>query len=132
MSLEPLFAAGPIITLHALFAIVALILGLAQLMLPKGRALHRILGRIWVALMAVVALSSFWIHDIRTIGPFSLIHILSIATLYWLVMGVREARRGDIKAHKTGMTLLFFGALIGAGALTFAPGRAMHTVFFGQ
>ena len=132
MSLDPLFSAEPVVVIHALFALAALVLGLSQLVLPKGGRRHRITGWIWVGLMAIVALSSFWIHDIRTFGPFSLIHILAAATLYWLVMGVREARSGDIKAHKTGMTLLFFGALIGAGALTLLPGRLMHIVVFGQ
>jgi uncharacterized membrane protein len=31
--------------------------------------------------MAVVAASSFWIHQMRLVGPFSPIHLLSIFTL---------------------------------------------------
>ena len=37
--------------------------------------------------MAVVAVSSFWIHQIRLVGPWSPIHLLSIFTLVMLPLG---------------------------------------------
>ena len=40
-------------------ALAALGLGIIQMIRPKGTVLHRWLGRIWVAMMAFVALSSF-------------------------------------------------------------------------
>lgn len=40
-------------------------------------------------------------------------------------------KKGNIKAHKRKMILLYFGALIIAGAFTFMPGRYLHSVFFG-
>jgi len=46
---------------HSAFA-----LGLVQLTAPKGTLPHRTLGWIWVALIAVVAGSSFGIHELRT------------------------------------------------------------------
>ena len=39
-------------------------------------------------LMAAVAVSSFWIHQIRLIGPWSPIHLLSIFTLVMLPLAV--------------------------------------------
>ncbi len=39
-------------------------------------------------LMAAVAVSSFWIHQIRLLGPWSPIHLLSIFTLVMLPLGV--------------------------------------------
>jgi uncharacterized membrane protein len=80
MSLAPLLDAAPAIPLHALAAMAAFALGIVQFAAPKGTLPHRTLGWIWVALMAVVALSSFWIHQIRLFGPWGPIHLLSIFT----------------------------------------------------
>jgi len=81
--------------------------------------------------MALVAVSSFWIHDIRMIGPFSPIHLLSIFTLAMLVVAVMHARRHRVDRHRKAMTTIFIGALIIAGVFTFLPGRIMHAVAFG-
>ncbi len=51
---------------------------------PKGTLPHRTLGWVWVVLMAVVALSSLFIHTIRMVGPFSLIHLLSLLVIVTL------------------------------------------------
>ncbi|GFE49051.1 membrane protein [Roseobacter cerasinus] len=132
MSLTPLFQSSVIIVIHALGAFAALMLGTVQLMLPKGSDTHRICGYIWVGLMALVALSSFWIHDIRHFGPFSAIHLLSIYTIFGIASGILNARRGNIMAHRKTMRELFWIALVGAGAFTLLPGRVMHQVVFGQ
>lgn len=116
---------------HALAAIAAFALGSLQLVLPKGTARHRALGRAWVALMAVTAASGLFIHELRSFGPFSPIHLLSLGTLAALVLGLRSARRGDIARHRRIMLLLFLGALLVAGLFTLLPGRRMHAVFFG-
>jgi len=76
MSLAPLLDAAPQIPVHAFAAMAAFALGVVQLAAPKGTLPHRTLGWIWVALMAVVAVSSLWIHEIRLVGPFSPIHLL--------------------------------------------------------
>lgn len=99
--------------------------------MPKGTRLHRIAGMTWVLLMLVVAVSSFWIHGIRQIGPFSLIHLLSIWTLVAVPAALIAARRGRISMHRKAMISLYFGALVVAGALTFLPGRLMHQIVLG-
>jgi uncharacterized membrane protein len=63
MSLAPLLEAVPAIPLHAFAAMAAFALGLVQFAAPKGTLPHRTIGWIWVALMVVVAASSFWIHQ---------------------------------------------------------------------
>ncbi|MBZ9799284.1 DUF2306 domain-containing protein [Mesorhizobium sp. ES1-4] len=78
MSLAPLFHASLLIQLHALAAIASILLGAVQLWRTKGDRLHQALGRVWVGLMALVALSSFFIWTIRLWGPFSPIHLLSV------------------------------------------------------
>jgi uncharacterized membrane protein len=131
LSFEPLYNAGPLITVHAFAALAAFGLGTAQLALPKGTSVHRAMGYIWITLMAAVAISSFWIHDLRLIGPFSPIHLLSVYSLGSIVVAIRTARQGNIAAHKSTVKSLYFLALIGAGAFTLLPGRVMHEVVFG-
>jgi uncharacterized membrane protein len=131
MTLSPLLSASPVIQAHAYAAMVAFALGVVQLAAPKGTIPHRTVGWIWVLLMALVAISSFWIHDIRLIGPFSPIHLLSIFTLAMLVVAVMHARRHRVERHRKAMTTIFIGALVIAGLFTFLPGRIMHAVAFG-
>lgn len=100
MSLSPLIAAGPLVQTHVLAAVSAVVLGAAQFVLPKGTLRHRILGRTWVALMAVVALGSLGIHALRQIGPFSWIHGISLVTLAMLALAVAHGRAGRIAAHR--------------------------------
>jgi uncharacterized membrane protein len=131
MSLKPLLDAAPPIPVHAFAAMAAFALGVVQIAAPKGTLPHRTLGWIWVALMAVVVGSSFWIHQLRVIGPWSPIHLLSIFSAVMLVLGVWYARRHNVRGHRTTMISIFGGALIIAGLFTFMPGRIMHTVLFG-
>jgi uncharacterized membrane protein len=132
MSLAPLLDAAPAIPLHAFAAMAAFGLGLVQFAAPKGTLPHRTIGWIWVGLMAMVAISSFWIHQIRLLGPWSPIHLLSIFTLIVIPLGVWQAHRHDVTAHRRIMILIFTGALVIAGLFTFVPGRIMHSVVFGQ
>jgi uncharacterized membrane protein len=131
MTLAPLLAAPSVIRVHALAAMAAFPLGLLQFAAPKGTLPHRTIGRIWVGLMAVVALSSFWIHEIRQFGDFSLIHLLSIFTLVSLPVAVLAAHRHDVAQHRRVMIGIFIGALVIAGAFTLLPGRIMSRVVFG-
>jgi len=101
---------------HAFAALAALAIGGAQLALPKGTMRHRPLGYAWVALMLVIAISSFWIQQIRLVGPFSPIHLLSILVLVTVPLAAWYAH-----THK-----------VGAGIFTLLPGRIMHAVVFGQ
>ena len=131
MSLTPLLNAAFPIPLHAFAAMAAFVLGLVQLLAPKGTLPHRTLGWIWVALMAVVAGSSFWINEIRLVGPWSPIHLLSIFTLAMLPFAVWKAHTHQVAAHRRIMIYLFSGALVIAGLFTLLPGRIMHAVVFG-
>jgi uncharacterized membrane protein len=81
--------------------------------------------------MLAVALSSFFIHDLRVWGIWSPIHLLSILTLATLPVGVWHARRHAVRHHQWTMISLFAGALLIAGIFTLMPGRIMHAVLFG-
>src|ERR1700721_1347239 len=132
MSLAPLLSAAPAIPVHAFAAMAAFVLGVVQFAAPKGTLPHRTLGWIWVGLMLSVALSSFWIHQIRLVGPWSPIHLLSIFTLITVPLGVWKAHQHQVADHRRIMILLFSGALVIAGLFTLLPGRIMHPVGFGS
>jgi uncharacterized membrane protein len=131
MSLAPLLDAAPAIPVHALAAMAALVLGIVQLAGPKGTLPHRTLGWIWVGLMVTVAASSFWIHQIQLLGPWSPIHLLSIMVLILLPIAVIAARRHHVRRHRRTMIGIFAGGLVIAGLFTLLPGRIMHAVIFG-
>jgi uncharacterized membrane protein len=132
MSLSPLLDAAPAIPLHAFAAIAAFALGLVQFAAPKGTLPHRTIGWIWVALMALVAISTFWIHQLRLLGAFSPIHLLSIFVLVMLPLAVWRAHTHQVTAHRRAMIGMFLGALVIAGLFTLLPGRITHTVVFGS
>jgi uncharacterized membrane protein len=131
MNLAPLTDAPVTIQLHAYAALAAFVLGIVQLARPKGTTPHRAIGYLWAAVMLAVAVSAFWIHQIRLWGPWSPIHLLAIFTLVMVPLGVYAAHNHNVRNHQRTMLGLFFGALVIAGAFTLVPGRIMHKVLFG-
>ena len=132
MNLAPLTNAPLPIQLHAFAAMAAFVLGVVQLAGVKGTTRHRALGYAWAASMLFVAISSFWIHDLRVWGAWSPIHLLSIFTLAMVPIGVWHAHRHAVQRHRFTMIGIFSGALVIAGFFTLAPGRIMSRVLFGD
>lgn len=112
----------PMILIHLSAALAALVLGIAVFMRRKGNFSHRVLGRTWVGLMLVTAISTYWI---RGGGSFSWIHGLSVISLVALSFAVYFAMTGNIKRHQRIMKGVFFGGLIVAGAFTLLPTRLL-------
>jgi uncharacterized membrane protein len=131
LTFAPLLNASPAIQIHAFTAMAAFALGAVQLSAPKGTLPHRGLGWLWVALMVVVAASSFFIHELRVWGPWSPIHLLAVYVLIALPFAVLAARRHARERHRRAMVGMFVGALVIADLFTFYPGRIMHAVLFG-
>ena len=77
MSFTPLLDAGIIIQAHALSAIMAFVLGPVIFYGRKGTRLHKRLGKLWALAMALAIFSSAFIWQIRLVGPFSPIHLLT-------------------------------------------------------
>jgi len=130
VSFAPLLTAPPAIQLHAFAAAGALALGLVQFAAPKGTLPHRTIGWVWVVLMLVVSISSFFIHELKLWGPWSPIHLLSIFTLAMLPVGVWRARHHQVRHHRWTMISIYIGGLVIAGLFTLVPGRIMHAVIF--
>jgi len=130
MTLAPLLDAPALIQLHVAAALLAVVLGPVAVLRRSRDILHRVAGRVWVVSMAITAGSSFWISENPMIGPFSVIHILSVITLFGLVGAVHAIRAGDVARHGATMRALYAQALMLAGAFTFLPGRRMSEAVF--
>ncbi len=130
MTFEPLFDAPIAIQIHVAAVVPAALLGAYLLVRPKGTSRHRLLGKIWLVLMVVTALSSFFIHQINMFYGFSPIHLLSIFVLFGCWGAIANARKHNIEAHKRIVRSLYFGGIVAAGAFTFLPSRIMNEVAF--
>ena len=126
-----LFAEAHPIPLHAIAAMIAIILGGIQLYMEKGGTIHKFLGRAWVGLMLIVSVSSFFIHKINFWGAYSPIHLLSLWTIVTIGLAIYFVRVGNIKRHKQVMIALYGFALILTGLFTLMPGRVMYQIAFG-
>lgn len=129
MTLAPLLSAPPAVQIHAVAALLALGVGLLQLVLAKGTASHRLAGWLWVVAMAATAVSALAVTSRKpwfvTFGP---IHLLVPVVLVSLVFGVRAARAGRMARHRRIMLQTFWFALVVTGLFTLWPGRVMHQV----
>ena len=126
--LAPLLAQSWLVRFHIATVLIALALGPVQFILPKGKALHRVLGWIWAAAMFSTAVATFFIRDMLD-GQFSPIHLFSVMTF----IGVPSAlwlARVKVSSHARSMTGLYIGLVI-AGVTAIAPGRLVWETFFG-
>ena len=131
LQISPLLNASLPIKIHVASVALVILLTPVQLLLQRGGAWHRAIGKIWMAAMALTALSSFFISNIRMFGSFSLLHVLAVITLVSLVLAYRAARRGDTVSHAWTMTSPILFALLIPGIFTLWPGRIMNGVLFG-
>jgi uncharacterized membrane protein len=101
-------------------------LGLFMLLRRKGTSSHKLLGRLWVAVMTLAAVSSFWLTGMS--NGFSIIHVLSIWTLLAMALAVYFIRKGNVKQHRRFMVGTYLG-LVGAGIGALVPGRTLYRFF---
>lgn len=117
------------IVIHVATVLPAIPLGGYLLLARKGTKTHKMLGKIWVALMISTATSAIFI---KTSGSFSFIHLFIPMTFWASYKLVAAARRGDMKVHKKEILGLYLGALTIPGIVAFAlPGRLMNVWLFG-
>lgn len=115
---------------HIATVVLAVLLTPVMLLRRRGDRLHRRLGWVWVASMALTAILTFWIRGLNpgSLGP---IHILSAWTLVQVPLIVRAARRHDHRRHRGAVRGMVAGALIIAGIFTFPFGRLLGDWLFG-
>jgi uncharacterized membrane protein len=125
----------PLVFVHLVAAIAALLLGLLILTRRKGTFSHRTLGWTWVALMASAALTSVFIRDYRivNIAGYTPVHLLTITVAVLLPLAIWRIRRGNVTGHRRMMTGLYIGGCVIAGLFALAParflGRAAASLF---
>ncbi|MBM3347696.1 MAG: DUF2306 domain-containing protein [Betaproteobacteria bacterium] len=107
------------ILIHLFAAVPAMLLGAFVLLRPKGTVIHKLLGRLWIALMLITAVGSF---GIKSDGQFSWIHILGVVTIVSIDAGLIGIRRGRRGTHQRCMQGAYSGLLI-AFVFTLLPGR---------
>lgn len=129
MTLEP-FAIAPIATkVHLVSVLIAAVLGGWMFVQPKGTPAHRAAGRTYMVSMVVAALSSFFIvTKDPVVGPFGVIHGLSVVVLLMVAAAIWSARVGNIRAHRRLVIGLYVGAIFGAGAGALVPGRMISRI----
>ncbi len=118
------------VAIHLMSVLPAIPLGLYVLLTRKGGARHRLLGRLWMALMVSTALSALFIRHLNH-GGFSWIHIFVPATLVAAWAAIASARAGRIAEHRNRLIGMYVGALVIPGLFAFAPGRVMWIWAFG-
>lgn len=120
------------VVIHVATVLPAVPLGGYLLLAPKGTKWHKLLGKVWVALMLITALSACFIKyggglDFH-ISPIHIFVPLTFMASYKLVA---TARRGDMKGHKKEILSLYLGALMIPGIVSMAwPGRLMNVWLF--
>ncbi len=130
MSLAPLLNASIWIQLHVVAAVLALVLGAYQFLSRKGSLPHRVVGWIWVLLLAALCITSFFIPGSWHIGPVSVFHVLSVYTLWALYMGAKAGREGEVEDHKSYMSWLYGLSVVVSAVIAVASGGVLYRVFF--
>lgn len=124
------------IYIHALFALLAVPLGLYILLTQKGTKKHKLIGRIWSLFLLIVSFTAIFIQAI-TPGQYSLIHLLipwTIGSLIYSIWSIRKFQKTKLakykKAHMYSMIGVYVGALLVAGLFTLMPGRLFYEILF--
>ena len=119
--------------IHLATVVPCFLIGTLLLLLKKGTKIHVRFGRIYMVLMMFTATVTLFMP--AQVGPtvlnhFGWIHSFSFLTIYTVPTAYWAIRKGNVKAHKRKMILLYFGAIVIAGCFTFTPGRYLYELFF--
>ncbi|GLE04175.1 hypothetical protein PINS_up013086 [Pythium insidiosum] len=118
---------SPLTTFHTATAAGVLGLSVPILLLRKGTATHRRMGRLWSGAMVATCVSSYGIREHN--GGFSWIHGLSTFSLASLSASIYCIRRKNVVAHKRIMHGLLVGTLVAGFFAAATPGRLLHSQF---
>ncbi len=119
---------------HLVTVVPCIFIGAYVLSAKKGTLIHRKLGKVYMILMLFTAIVTLFMPaavGARLLNHFGWIHLFSFLTLWTVPTAYTAIRKGNLKAHKRKMILLYFGAIVIAGGFTLAPGRYLHELFFG-
>lgn len=118
------------VLIHLSAVIPALALGLYLLLARKGTSMHKMLGKLWLAMMLTAAVAALFIRQLNH-GQFSPIHLFVPLTFIIAWRAIVSARAGNIRAHRRHVVGMYLGALIIPGMFAMIPGRLMGAWLFG-
>ncbi len=120
--------------LHLATVLPAFLIGTILLLIKKGTTFHKVSGRIYMILMLITAIVTLFMPahvGAKVFNHFGWIHLFSFLTIYTVPTAYTAIKKGNVKAHKRKMILLYVGAILIAGGFTLMPGRYIHDVLFG-
>lgn len=120
--------------IHLATVLPCFLIGIWMFATPKGTALHKGLGRVYVVLIVFTALVTLAMPaevGPRLLGHLGFIHGFSLLVLVQVPVAVVAIRRGNVSTHRKAMTGVYIGGILVAGAFALAPGRMLHTWLFG-
>ena len=132
MNFQPILIADPVIVVHIICGVTALIVGPIALYGKRRGALHRAVGYLWVFSMLLLASTSFFIEGLAVFGRFGPIHLLSLFAIWSVFEVMRQIYLGNSALHRRIMHNLYWYGLAIAGLVNFLPGRVTNRVFLGD
>ena len=135
MTLQPLLQSNWAIQVHIVALGLAWLAGTWQFLVSRksGRS-HAALGRVFIALMLVMALDTLFIHVRSPGSPFlglSLMHLYVPLILAFCAVAIIGARTHRLPLHRFAVICLYFGSLVFTGLVQIflVPGIT-HRIFF--
>jgi uncharacterized membrane protein len=113
------------VLIHLAVALTALGGGIGILSMRKGGRLHKLLGRLWAAVMIGAAVSGVLIEPTR----FTPAHATALIVFAMIPAAIAKVRKGDLRGHRRTIAYLLIAMVIVAG-LSLLPGHLLHGVFF--
>ncbi|KMW57150.1 putative membrane protein [Candidatus Rhodobacter oscarellae] len=128
MQLAPLLEATPVIQVHMLSALAAILVGPFALYRRRRDRWHRRLGYGWTGAMLLAATSALFIPSagLALLGPFGPIHALVLLVYAGLWQAIRAIRAGRVTEHRAAMSSLYWRGIGIAGLFTLMPGRIVN------
>jgi uncharacterized membrane protein len=105
----------PIAILHVATALAALGSGLFVILWRKGRAVHRLMGLVYVFTMLMTNISALMIYRLN--GHFNLFHVFALLSLFYTLIGLALPilRRGNwLSLHVQWMSWSYLSLLAAA------------------
>jgi uncharacterized membrane protein len=133
-AMAPLFAASFPVQLHAVAAVLALLIGVARLVWPYPEARSAVLDWSFLGLLSLTALSGFLLpmpSGAPNLMGVTTHHVLAVTALLGTAAAAVAARGGDRLGRRRIASATFGGVLLMAGLFEVLPGRLLNTVLAG-
>ena len=119
--------------MHLATVAPAAVIGTYLMIVRKGSAIHKWLGKVYMLLMLITAVISLLMPakiGFNIFGHFGPIHLLSILAIVSVIAAYDAIKRKNIDRHRKAMISLFTGGVVIAGTFTLMPGRFLHSLLF--